>query len=271
MENKQKSFLIDNTKCIGCRGCQVACKQWNNLEAEKTEFFGGPGYQNPSHLSEKTFTLVKFHEVMDGDKLKDWVFWKNQCQHCLEPACIDSCLGESLHKTENGSIVSDEKKCIGCLNCKQVCPFDIPKFEWNKEIAVMRKCNFCDDRITNGDLPACAKTCPTQAILFGEREEMIKIAKHRLQANPEKYPNYIYGLNDVGGTGVINISSVPLEELGYPKNLPTESLGSKTKTYKQSVPSFAVGLCLVLGATAFIINRRMKVNEQENEKGDQNE
>ncbi|MBU0765406.1 MAG: 4Fe-4S dicluster domain-containing protein, partial [Bacteroidetes bacterium] len=128
--NNQKAFLIDTTRCIGCRGCQVACKQWNELPAEKTEFFGGPGYQNPAHMSATTFTLINYHEVTENGELKDWVFRKDQCQHCLEPACASACLVGALHKTENGPVIWDSSKCIGCRYCMISCPFDVPKFEW---------------------------------------------------------------------------------------------------------------------------------------------
>lgn len=271
--NKQKAFLYDATKCMGCRGCQVACKQWNNLEAEETEFFGGPGYQNPKHLSDKTYTLIKFHEVIDEDgKLKDWVFWKNQCQHCLEPACASACLVGALTSTENGSVLWDENKCIGCRYCMIACPFDIPKFEWHKVIADIHKCTFCDDRINEGLEPACAKTCPTDAILFGDREELIKIAEKRLSDNPDKYHQHVYGIDEAGGTCVLNISSIPLEKLGYPENIPMKALESYTAPAMHAVPGVVIGLGAVLGVTAFIVNRKNKISETEsNEKGGQNE
>jgi formate dehydrogenase iron-sulfur subunit len=151
------------------------------------------------------------------------------------------------------------------------CPFDIPKFEWHKVIADIRKCTFCADRIEEGLEPSCAKTCPTDAILFGDREELIKIAEKRLSDNPEKYYQHIYGKDEAGGTCILNISSIPLEKLGYPENIPMKALGSYTAPAMHAVPSVVIGLGAVLGATAFIVNRKNKIAKSENEKGGQNE
>ncbi len=259
MENNkdQKAFLFDATKCIGCRGCQVACKQWNGLPAEKTEFFGGPGYQNPKNLSSSTYTLIKYHEVIEDGKLKDWVFFKNQCQHCIEPACVSACLVGALHSTDQGAVVWDETKCIGCRYCMLSCPFNIPKFEWDKIIADIRKCTFCADRLAEGLEPACSKTCPSGAILFGDREELINISEKRLADNPELYHQHVYGKEEAGGTAVLNISSIPLEDFGYPKNITKKSLGSsRIKPFMKSIPPTVVGLGAVLGIVAFVANRK---------------
>ncbi|MFC2117298.1 4Fe-4S dicluster domain-containing protein [Bacteroidota bacterium] len=264
--NKQKSFLLDNTKCIGCRACQVACKQWNNLLAEKTKFFGGPGYQNPANLSSSTFTLIRYHEVYKNGEMLGWVFAKHQCQHCISPACANACITGAMHKTEEGPVVWDEKKCIGCRYCMIACPYNIPKFEWSKVIADIRKCTFCQDRILEGLPPSCSKACPTGAILYGERGDLIKIAERRLKKNPEKYHQHIYGLTEVGGTCVLNISSIPLEDFnpGYPENLLKEAIGSKITSFMKSISPVAIGLGAALGITALIYNRKKEIAEMKN-------
>ncbi|OFX61803.1 MAG: hypothetical protein A2046_03160 [Bacteroidetes bacterium GWA2_30_7] len=264
MENKteQIALLLDNTKCIGCRGCQTSCKQWNNLSSEKTEFFGGAGYQNPANLSGSTYTLVKFHEVVEDDKLKDWVFWKTQCQHCINPACASVCLVGAIQKSENGPVVWDDSKCIGCRYCMLSCPYNIPKFEWDSVMPQIRKCFLCFDRIEQGQIPSCAKTCPTEAIMYGTRNELIEIAEDRLSSQPDKYYQHIYGLNEVGGTLILNISSIPLEEMGYPKNLTTEPLASRTATSISSISPVVVGLGAALGLFAIITNRKNEIAKQ---------
>lgn len=273
MNDKQTSLLYDNTKCIGCRGCQVACKQWNELPAEKTSFFVGgadSGYQNPAHLSEYTYTLISYHEVVENDELAGWAFWKNQCQHCLDPACASACLVGAMHKTEEGPVVWDNHKCIGCRYCMLACPFNIPKFEWKKVIADIRKCNFCYDRIAAGLIPSCAKACPTKALIFGDREELLKIAKERLLNSPERYYQHIYGVEEAGGTCMLSISSVPLQKLGYPENVPMESLAKKAAFGMHTITPAVIGISAVLGVTAFIINRRIEMAKPK-EKGGQNE
>jgi formate dehydrogenase iron-sulfur subunit len=268
MENttEQYGFLIDSTKCVGCRACQVSCKQWNNLPAEKTVFFGGEGYQNPKNLSENTFTLVRYHEVVDErGEIKDWVFWKDQCQHCNSPSCASACLVGAIHKTKSGPVLWDESKCIGCRYCMLACPYNIPKFQWNEVMADIRKCSFCSDRIEVGLEPSCAKACPTGAILFGYRDELIEIAEKRLHDEPDRYYQHIYGIEEVGGTNVLNIASVPLEKLGYPANLPLKPLPGYTAPAMHAVSPVVVGLGLLLGATAFISNRKKKIKELVND------
>ena len=251
----QKGFLIDGTKCIACRGCQVSCKQWNNLPAEKTKFFGGEGYQNPANLSSKTYTLIKFREVEKDGKFVGWAFHKDQCQHCLEPACEAACIVGALTKTDAGPVVWDEKKCIGCRYCMIACPFNIPTFEWYSMNPDIRKCTLCSDRIANGQEPACSKSCPTKAITFGNREELLKTAKKRLKMEPDKYYQHIYGENEAGGTCILNISSIPLERFGYPKNLPKTPLINTTATALKSIPGIVIGLGAALGLVAFFSNK----------------
>ncbi|OFX18049.1 MAG: hypothetical protein A2033_19435 [Bacteroidetes bacterium GWA2_31_9] len=218
MENfsEPMGFLIDNTKCMGCRACQTACKQWNNLPAEKTVFFGGPGYQNPKDLSDSTFTLIKFREVIENNKIKDWGYWKKQCQHCIDPSCKAACTAKAIEKIAYGPVIWDEAKCItGCSLCKDACPFNIPRFGDNHSTKI-RKCTMCYDRIEQGIEPACSKACPTDATIFGELKDLLAIAEKRISSKPEVYHQYIYGKEEVGGTSVLYISGFPLEDIGYP-------------------------------------------------------
>ena len=267
MENtkSQKAFLIDNTKCIGCRGCQVACKQWNNLPAEKTKFFGGSGYQNPAKLSSSTFTLIKYHEVVEKGKLKDWVFFKEQCRHCLEPACVSACLTKALEKSPDGPVIYHANICMGCRYCMIACPFEIPKFEYDKVIPAIRKCNFCFDRLGEGLIPACAKTCPSGAIQFGKRDELIEVAKTRIYQNPDKYVHHIYGEHEVGGTNVMCISSIPLEKFGVRTDLGTTSIPSYTKSFLTSVPAVIIGGATFCTLFYWIAKRRDAVAKAEKE------
>jgi len=127
MTNSSESMgmLIDTTQCMGCRGCQVACKQWQELKAEKTTFFGGAGYQNPPNLSADTFTLITFTETEDENGLH-WTFAKRSCMHCDEPACASVCPVGALTKEANGAVVYDADKCIGCRYCMLACPWSVP-------------------------------------------------------------------------------------------------------------------------------------------------
>jgi formate dehydrogenase iron-sulfur subunit len=190
--SQQATFLIDMTRCTGCRGCQVACKQWNQLQAEHTTFFEGEGYQNPPNMSEHTFTRIKFRDY-ERRGCNEFAFYKEMCMHCNEPACASVCPVGAFIKTPEGPVVYDAKRCIGCRFCMVACPFGVPKYQWSKTFPYVVKCTGCYGRIKEGLLPACAKACPS-AITYGKRNDMINEAKRRLAARPDKYVNRVYGL-----------------------------------------------------------------------------
>ena len=254
-----KGMLIDNTRCIGCRGCQVACKQWNKLPASKPEFFTGPGYQNPRDLNADTFTIITYKEVELGGRF-EFLFGRLLCMHCNEPACASACPVGALEKLKEGPVTYHVDKCIGCRYCMVACPFEVPKYEWSKALPRVRKCTMCTDRVLAGEIPACAKACPTGAITFGDRDALLKEAEDRIRHNPARYVHDIYGKNEVGGTCVLHLSRVPFHEVGYKSDLPTKPLGSYTHAAMAAVPGVVVGLGIVLGGTYAIIQRRMEMN-----------
>lgn len=176
-----KSFFIDTTKCTGCRGCQVACKQWNELPAEKTTNRGT--YQNPPDLSHQTYTLVRFNESAEDGKVK-WYFFKDQCRHCISPPCLIEADNQKIEgaiiQDETGAVIYDPKKTrlLNFAKIKEACPYNIPRV--HPKTKSISKCTMCVDRVSNGLLPACVKACPTGTLQFGEREEMLKKAHERL-------------------------------------------------------------------------------------------
>lgn len=196
-------MLIDLSKCTGCRGCQVSCKQWNELPAEKTTFFAGSGYQNPANLSASTWSLVLFmkEKVGSWNKKITWNFRKHQCMHCSDAACVENCPAGAAKKTEEGFTVFDQDVCIGCGTCVEVCPYKVPHLTGpaGEENTKSVKCFFCVDRIREGKIPACAKTCPSQAIKYGDRKELIDEA-HRIIA---KTKGRVYGETEMGGLSMI--------------------------------------------------------------------
>ena len=180
-----KSFFIDTSICTACRGCQVACKQWHDLPAEKTVNLGT--HQNPADLSFKTYKLVRFNEVVVGGKLK-WLFFPDQCRHCLEPPC-------EMEADDPKSIFTDQATgaVLYTANTKRLdgqeiisaCPYNIPRAAKDGTLA---KCDMCIDRVENGLLPACVKTCPTGAMNFGDREAMLALARKRLAVVKKSHP-----------------------------------------------------------------------------------
>jgi len=183
-----KTFFIDLTKCTACRGCQVACKQWKKLPAEKTENWGS--HQNPKDLSGKTLKLVRFNEVEKDGKM-NWLFFPEQCRHCVEPPCLDSMTvpGSIVHDQETGAVVytSLTAKEPDKESFRNGCPYDIPRI--NEETGEIVKCDMCIDRVKIGMLPACVQTCPTGAMNFGDRDEMLALAEASLEKAQVKFPD----------------------------------------------------------------------------------
>jgi formate dehydrogenase iron-sulfur subunit len=181
-----KSFLIDTTLCTACRGCQVACKQWHDLPAEKTVNRGS--YQNPADLSFDTYKLVRMNEAVIDGKLR-WLFFPDQCRHCLEPPC-EATAGEPTAifvEGESGAVIyTANTRELNAAEIRESCPYNIPR---KAEDGTLAKCDMCSDRVENGMLPACVKVCPTGAMNFGERDEIMDLAQQRLAAAQTKFPN----------------------------------------------------------------------------------
>jgi formate dehydrogenase iron-sulfur subunit len=239
----KKGILFDSTRCVGCGACYVACKERNNLPQPSLEF-------QKDDLSAITYTVVKQSHGR---------FVRRLCMHCETPTCASVCPVAALQKTEAGPVVYHEDRCIGCRYCMVACPFGIPKYEWNKVLPRVRKCDLCSDRLAQGLPTACAEACPTQATLFGKREELIAEARRRLSAQGEGYVNHIYGLEEVGGTSILLISDVDFGELGYPTKIEKEPLPLLTWHALQKIPNFVLLGNVLLGGIWWITARRDRV------------
>ena len=275
-----KATLVDTTKCIGCRACQVACKQWNDREGEETELqLGEMGLQNPATLSARTYTLISFHEL-PNEKAPgglDYVFTMHRCLHCLEPACASACPTTALKRQPDGPVTYEASKCIGCRYCIWACPWGVPTAEWDSLAPKIQKCTHCADRLDqplpltrNGQVlsadeansfranivvPACVKACPADALRFGEREELLQEARSRISKRPDKYVDHIYGEKEAGGTSVLYLASVPFEKIGLP------ALGDKpypavSKAALHAVPLAVLAVGALLGGIYSFFKRR---------------
>ncbi len=177
-----KSFFVDLTLCTACRGCQVACKQWKKLPAEKTRNMGS--HQNPQDLSSKTIRLVRFNETMDDKGKLSWNFFPEQCRHCIEPPCkyvVNMYApGGVVQDPETGAVEMTDKAIIkpGRLDSWELCPYNVPRQD--PETGLWNKCDMCIDRVKIGMLPSCVQSCPTGTMNFGDREDMLALANKRL-------------------------------------------------------------------------------------------
>jgi formate dehydrogenase iron-sulfur subunit len=275
-----KTTLIDITKCIGCRACQVACKQWNDREGEATELQDYMGFQNPASLSAKTYTLITFHELADEEAPGglNYLFTMRRCLHCLEPACASACPTTALRSQPDGPVTYDANKCIGCRYCVWACPWGVPTAEWDSLAPKIQKCTHCADRVSqplplarNGQAlsaeesqryrenimtPACVKACPADCLRFGTRDDMLQEAHNRISEHPDKYVDHIYGEKEAGGTSVLYLSSVPFEKLGFP-DVGTKAYPALSKIALHAVPPAVLAWGALLGTGYTFFKRRL--------------
>jgi formate dehydrogenase iron-sulfur subunit len=262
--SQDRTFLIDLTRCTGCRACQVACKQWNQLQAEKTTFFSGEGYQNPPALSERTLTTIRFRDYPRHGE-NEFAFYKEMCMHCNDPACASVCPVSAFTKTPEGMVIYKPDRCIGCRFCMIACPFGIPKYEWSKVLPLVVKCTGCYSRVKEGLLPACAKACPS-AITYGKRADMIALAKERLRTRPDVYYHKIYGLDEAGGTSVLYLSELPFPELGF-KLVTPRSLPDLTWKALRLVPTVFLTMGGTLAFVSWLTHRKDRLRREEMARG----
>ncbi len=206
-----KAFFVDLTKCTACRGCQVACKQWKDLPGEETYNWGS--HQNPKEVTAYTYKLVHFKEIELEDNKVDWVFFSEQCRHCTEPPCYytgDMEVEGSVERDEEtGAVLFTElTKEVEFELIRESCPYDIPRV---REDGLITKCNFCNDRVHEGMLPACASACPTGAIEFGDEDDIYELAEKRLEEVRAKFPNAELG--DPDSVRVIYLFPYPASDV----------------------------------------------------------
>lgn len=221
-------FFTDTTLCIGCKACEVACKQWNQLPEDGYDFTG-MSYDNTQELGGNTWRHVAFIEQFDeGRGSGRWLMESDVCKHCTHAACLDVCPTGALIRTEFGTVVLQEDVCNGCGYCVVACPFGV--IGEKPEERVMGKCTLCYDRLKAGDEPACAKACPTTSIQFGPVEELRERAQRRLESVAQRFDGaqlYLADGNDgVGGAGSMFLLLDKPEIYGLPPNpvVPTAEL-----------------------------------------------
>ena len=253
------AVLVDVTKCTGCEKCVEACINKNNLDVDKSYF---DFVISRNGLSSDRFLTIK--------KTGSGRFTRLSCMHCLEPACVSACLVGGISKSEEGPVIYDPDKCIGCRYCMLACPFHIPQYEWDAVRPFMKKCNLCYDRVKENKLPACVEACPQKAIIFGERKKLLELAHSTINENKGKYLEHIWGEKELGGTSVLYISDISLGSMGWPAEpltpIPhfTEPLIEKTPVIGLTVGGFLLGL-------NWIIRRRMELSGENGEQNNQNE
>lgn len=248
--NNYIGMLYDATICIGCNACTTACRAWNKTQPETD---ARELYDAPRQLSADTWTLIQLYKEND----QEYSFVKRQCMHCVDPACVSGCPVSALEKSETGAVTYDPDRCIGCRYCMYTCPFHVPRFQWDQaQMPVIAKCTLCNDRLTEGiGGPNCAEKCPTGALTWGKRGDLLAEAQSRLDAEPGRYVSHIYGKDDVGGTGVMYLSGVEFEKLGL-KDMGTDPAPKLSEeTANVFLPTALIGGAIGLAAVRFASKR----------------
>jgi len=253
--------LHDITRCIGCRKCEEACNAVNELPAPAQPFDDLAVLDTGRRTAADTFTVVN---RFDGDQTRPPVFVKNQCNHCLEPACASACFVRALRKVASGAVVYDASLCVGCRYCMIACPFNIPAYEYDEPLTPrVRKCHLCQPRLEKGLLPGCVEACPKEALTFGPRDKLIKEARQRIQKHPDRYVDHIYGEQEMGGTSWLYLAGQPFGQIGLREDLGITPAPSLTAGPLAAVP-IVVGLWPVLLTGIYAISKRKdKIAAQE--------
>lgn len=253
-------MLYDSTLCVGCQACVFKCQEVNELEVNPASEL----HSKNEKLSEYTHNIIQIWSDGTGenkDQLDDgYAYIKRQCMHCVDPNCVSACPVSAMKKDPvTGIVTNDPDTCTGCRYCMVACPYNVPKYEYNNPLGQIQKCQLCNqkgvERLDNGQLPGCVEVCPTGAVIFGRRDELLKEARRRIAAKPGEeyryprlsldsdehhvkplphYESHIYGEKEAGGTQVLVLAGVPHEKLGLPA-LKERADGARAETVQHGL------------------------------------
>jgi Fe-S-cluster-containing dehydrogenase component len=261
---ESNGVLFDSTRCIGCRKCEEGCNKVNELPEPDQSFRDLSVLDSQRRTTPEAYTVVNRFDNAGGNLGP--LYRKIQCNHCLEPACASACFVQAFKKTETGAVTYDASVCVGCRYCMIACPFEIPTYEYDSAFSPrVMKCTLCHPRIVKGLLPGCVEVCPTEALTYGRREDLLRIGRERIRRFPDRYVNHIYGENEMGGTSWLYLSEVPFKDIGMREDLGVTPAPKLTSGALSAVP-VVVGLWPVLLGGVYAINKRKeKIEKQEKE------
>jgi formate dehydrogenase iron-sulfur subunit len=255
---KEYIKYVDVTKCDGCRACMVACKNWNDLPAEKTEFQGS--VQSHAKTTADTWNVMQYIEHENGKGDLEYLFRHSSCFHCTDAACEKVCPEKAISYTKYGTVVIDEDVCVGCGYCVENCPFEVISLKEyvdknGDKYKKSKKCTMCTDRLDEGLQPACVTSCHTEALVFGDKDEMLKKAETRLSEIKGKFPNAnIYNPQGVGGTHTIYVLAEKPSVYGLPESPKVPTSAVLWKDYAQPIGKMMIGATTLAVVGAFITN-----------------
>ena len=260
--------LVDTTLCIGCRKCEEACNRRNHLPRTPESFADREVLRRFRRPGENAFTVVnQFPGGPSPDQAeRPTTFAKVQCMHCLIPSCVSACIVGALTKAADGAVVYDPTICIGCRYCMVACPFEVLAYQYDTALAPkVRKCELCTGTSAAGGAdPACAAACPTEALVFGKRADLLAIAHQRIELRPDRYLPHVYGEHEVGGTGWLYLTGRPVAEIGL-LDLPERAPALRTEAIQHGIFKFGIVPVALYGALAGL----MWLNHRRRDEGDE--
>ncbi len=259
VNNETIGMLYDATKCVGCKACMSACKQVNgdygSLAYERASFDQDGLWDAPQDLSGSTRTLIKLFKESD----KEWSYVKYSCMHCQKPSCVSVCPVSAMTRNAlTGTVDYNKNTCIGCRYCQIACAFNIPKFQWDKAIPQIVKCDLCKDtNLVKKGITACAEVCPAGAITFAKRKDLLAEAKRRIAEKPNAYQNHIYGEKEVGGANHLYLSAMQFKKLGLPE-LKEEAPAEFSEKIQHTIYKGFIAPVALYSTLCFIALKNMK-------------
>jgi Fe-S-cluster-containing dehydrogenase component/Ni/Fe-hydrogenase subunit HybB-like protein len=257
----EAAMLVDTTLCVGCRACEAACAEANGLpHPPAADPFGQTRLTTSTAL-----TVVNRFETRAPSGAR---YVKRQCMHCVEPACASACPVRALEKLPSGPVTYHPGRCMGCRYCMVACPFEVPKYEYEKAIPAVKKCTFCAARQEHGLRPACAEVCPSGALTFGTRGELLEEARRRIYGDPECYVHHVYGEHEAGGTDWLYLADVDFDRLAMNVRVNDVSYPELVKG-ALSVPPFVMTLWPPLLLGLYAISHRRGAEEERAPRADE--
>ena len=263
LSEDRMGVLVDTTLCVGCRSCEWTCRTAHNLPSGPLQDYADrSAFVAARRPDDTALTVVNEYDV--GQEFP--VYVKVQCMHCDRPSCVSACIVGAFSKRASGGVTWDSERCIGCRYCLVACPFQIPAFQFGEALRPdIVKCDFCVGRTEKGRLPACVNICPMEALTYGPRTDLIKVARERIHRDPERYESHIYGESEAGGTSWLYLAGVNFSQLEFPdvgsKPMPGTSEAIQHGIFAYFIPP--VLLYALLGGIMWIGRKRSESESED--------